>query len=93
MNKEEIEALEDVLAMGRKSLSDYGLSVIEKAVVAYLKLLKGDHETLVIVPRESTMLQNVMGARSIGGTMNYLNFTDRAKEAYKAMIQESQGYK
>jgi len=96
----EIKALEEALAykpiagkevncgMSVEYLSS--LVVMAKATASYLELLKGEHETDVIVPREPTGEMKLLGARSIGRTMTETNHTVRSKACYVAMITASQ---
>lgn len=83
-----LEELEAVLNIDRKGRSSYGLSVIEKAAAAYLQLLKGEHETLVIVPRKATDDMVAEGALVFALGTHQNPWTTEG--IYEAMIQASQ---
>ena len=72
--------------------ADFGEKVVGKATLYYLcdmalRYLDGQwQDGFVSVPRQATNEMKDMGTRSIGKTMRYDNFAERAQDWYDAMI-------
>lgn len=89
--KQEIKALEeDLKAMEDCAPAWPALSGVIKATQLLLKLYKGEHETMVIVPKEPTGAMLMAIRKQTIADMTGSHMGPSAENNHKAMIQASQ---